>query len=698
MTRSSTLSPPENADGALADRVPPIRFGAVALLALGVVLAVVLGAVHITQGSADVSPLDLFASLTGAGNDQATAILVASRLPRLMAGVIVGVALGVAGVLLQTVARNILASPDTLAVNAGAYFAVVAFSVFGLSLPLLASGAVAFVGGLAAAALVLALSAGRETGTVRLILAGSAIALALGSATTVLLLLFPERTIGLYAWGQGTIGQNGSTVVSTFGPVIVVGAVLALLFARRFDLLALGDDTASVLGVNVRRAQLIGVLVAIVLSAAAVNVAGPIGFVGLAAPAIARLIAAKVPGMQRHILLIPAAAILGVIVVLGADVLLRLVFGGAAGVEVPTGVVTTIFGAVFLVALALRMRASSEAAGRGLVSSRTVSTRRRITLSGIAAVLLVVVVVASLLLGDTKLLGGDLVNWVTGQSGPIVDFVLGTRAPRVFAAALAGAAFALAGAVVQAVSRNPLAEPAILGVTGGAGLGAVFVITLWPVASFVAVTGGGLIGAVGAAVIVFGLAARGGFANNRLILIGLGVSAAAAAGVSMLIIATDPYNGAKALTWLSGSTYGRTLPQLVPLAIALVFALPVLLSARRELDLLAFDDDTPRVLGIRIAPARLGLLAVSVVLTAAAVAAVGSIGFVGLVAPHAARALVGARHSAVLPLSALLGAILVCVADTLGRTAIAPAQLPAGLLTAVVGAPYFVWLLWRSRR
>ena len=662
------------------------------------VLAVVLGAVHITQGSADVSPLDLFGAFTGARDDQATAILVASRLPRLMAGVLVGVALGVSGVLLQTVARNILASPDTLAVNAGAYFAVVAVTVFGVSLPALADGAVAFVGGLVAAALVLALSAGGGTGTMRLILAGSAIALALGSLTTVLLLLFPERVIGLYAWGQGSIGQSGSGTVSAFGPVVLVGIVLALVLARGFDLLSLGDDTASVLGVNVRRTQLIGVLLAVVLSAAAVNVAGPIGFVGLAAPAMARLIAAKVPGMQRHILLIPAAAILGVIVVLGADVLLRLVFGGAAGAEVPTGVVTTLFGAVFLVALALRMRASSESAGRGLAGGRTVTARRRVVVGGVTAVLLVVVMVGSLLLGDTKLLGGDLVNWVLGQSGPIVDFVLGTRAPRVFAAALAGAAFALAGAVVQAVSRNPLAEPAILGVSGGAGVGAVFVITLWPVATFAAVTIGGLLGAVAAAVVVFGLAARGGFANNRLILIGLGVSAAAAAGVSLMILATDPYNGAKALTWLSGSTYGRTMPQLVPLAVVLVLAVPVLLSARRELDLLAFDDDTPRVLGIRIAPARLGLLAVSVVLTAAAVSAVGAIGFVGLVAPHAARALVGARHSAVLPLSALLGALLVCVADTLGRTVIAPSQLPAGLLTAVVGAPYFVWLLWRSRR
>jgi iron complex transport system permease protein len=166
----------------------------------------------------------------------------------------------------------------------------------------------------------------------------------------------------------------------------------------------------------------------------------------------------------------------------------------------------------------------------------------------------------------------------------------------------------------------------------------------------------------------------------------------------MLIIATDPYNAAKALTWMSGSTYGRTFPQLVPLAIVLLASLPLLVAARRELDLLAFDDDTPRVLGVRLGPTRLGLLAVCVALTATAVSAVGVIGFVGLVAPHAARAVVGARHALVLPLAALFGAMLVCLADTLGRIVIAPGQLPAGLLTAVVGAPYFVWLLWRARR
>ena len=657
-----------------------------------------LAAVHVTQGSADVGPLELLAVLTGA-NGQDAAVLVSSRLPRLAAGVLVGVALGVAGLVMQTVSRNLLASPDTLAVNAGSYLAVVTVAALGVVLPIAGGGAVAFLGGLAAAALVLGLAGGvgRSTGTVRLVLAGSAIALALTALTTMLLLLFPERTTGLYAWSNGSLAQTGMESVAQLGPVVAIAALVLLAFARQLDLIALGDDAATVLGVRVRRTRLVGIVVAVLLSAAAVTVAGPIGFVGLAAPAIVRLIAQRVPGMQRHALLIPASAIAGVVIVLGADVLLRLVFGGQAAVDVPTGVVTTIFGAVFLVALALRARASSESGG-GFAIGPGLSRRGRVIAIAASAVLLVVVAFGSLLLGDAKLLGGDVVNWVTGQAGRLVEFVMSTRAPRIAAAILAGGALALAGAVVQAVSRNPLAEPAILGVTGGAGVGAVLVITLWPFATFLALTTGGLLGAAIAAIVVFGLALRGGLASTRLILVGLGVSAAAGATVAMLIIATDPYNAAKALTWMSGSTYGRTFPHLVPLLVVMVVALPLLASARRELDVLAFDDDTPRVLGIRLGRTRLALLAVSVALTATAVAAVGVIGFVGLVAPHAARAVVGARHAHVLPLAALLGALLVCVADTLGRTVIAPGQLPAGLLTAVVGAPYFVWLLWRSRR
>ncbi|OEV13063.1 ABC transporter permease, partial [Streptomyces nanshensis] len=254
------------------------------------------------------------------------------------------------------------------------------------------------------------------------------------------------------------------------------------------------------------------------------------------------------------------------------------------------------------------------------------------------------------------------------------------------------------GTLVQAVTRNPLAEPYVLGVSGGAALGAVALVTTVPLAGSWSVAGAAFAGAALTAVLVFGLAARGGFRQNRLVLVGFGFATGTAALISLLIILTDPFNAIKALTWLSGSTYGRTLADAVPLAAVLAVGVAVAVARRRELDLVSLDEDTPRLLGLNLGRARLGFLVLSVVLSASAVAAAGAIGFVGLVAPHAARALVGRQHHRVIPVAVLLGAILVGSADVLGRTVIAPAQLGAGLVTAVIGTPYFLHLLARSRR
>ncbi len=667
----------------------------------GVVLAVLLAAVHLTQGTADIGVGDLLRFVFGGGTEQSEAVVLASRVPRLLAGVLVGVALGLAGAALQSIARNSLASPDTLGVDGGAYAALVLMSILGFTLPVPFAGAVAFVGGLGAAALVMALSSGVGSGPTRLVLAGSAIGLALDSVAIALLLLFREQTIGLYAWGSGTLAQFGTSSMAWMAPLVLAGFAILMLLATRLDLHGLGDDAAAVLGVDVRRTRLVTVLTAVLLSAAAVTVAGPVGFVGLAAPAIVRLLVPLVPGLARHRVLLPMSALSGVIVVIGADVLVRLTLGAqVGGVEVPTGVVTSFFGAAILVMLACRFRESGPT--RSAPAARSARLRGR---TGFVVVLTVAVVitvavtvtVAGLLLGDAMLLAGDLANWISGQAGPIVTYVLDARVPRVLAALTAGAALAVAGAVIQAACRNPLAEPGIIGVTGGAGLGAVLVITLVPAASTVLLTGSAIAGAAVATLLVFGLAARGGLDSDRLVLIGVGVSAAAAAAITFVIVLTDPYNIAKALTWLSGSTYGRSLGQVVPVAAALLIAAPLLWRARRELDLVAVDEDTPRVAGVVLERARPFLLGVACLLTAMAVSAVGVIAFVGLVAPHAARALVGAKHARVLPVTALLGAMLVSVADTVGRTVIAPGQLPAGLVAALVGTPYFVWLLWRSR-
>lgn len=685
-----TASPP-------ATRPPaaPSRTGAAAVTAALVLLVAALAVVDITQGTASVGAPEVWKALTGRADTGDASVVIASRLPRMTAGLLVGAVLGMAGAALQAVSRNVLASPDTLAVNAGSYLALGLFAVSGVSLPLIASSGVAFVGGLAAAAVVLGVS-GLGAGTVRLVLAGSALTLGLTAVTEGLLLLFPRQTQGLYQWNQGSIAQNGFDGVLQMAPIALAGLVGLLLVARRVDALALGDDAARGLGVPVRSTRITVVVLAALLSTAAVTLAGPIGFAGLCAPALVRPLARRFRAFSRARTGLPVAGLAGVVLVLGSDVLLRALVPADVAVAVPTGVATSLVGAVFLIVMATRVRdtAGAAASDRLRIRSRAVF----LTTTAVLVAVLVGVTVAAVLLGDSKLLLGDVVNWAQGRSGRTVGFILDTRVPRVLAALLAGAALALAGTLVQAVTRNPLAEPGVLGVSGGAALGAVLLVTTVPVAGSWSLAGAALVGAAVSSLLVFGLAARGGFRQNRLVLIGFGVATGSSALISLLIVLTDPFNATKALTWLSGSTYGRTFPDVVPLAAVLAVGVLVALLRRTELDLVSLDEDTPRLLGLDLTRGRLGFLVLSVLLSATAVAAAGTIGFVGLVAPHAARAMVGRSHARVVPVSVLLGATLVCVADLVGRTVIAPAQLGAGLMTAVLGTPYFFYLLLRGRR
>jgi iron complex transport system permease protein len=397
-------------------------------------------------------------------------------------------------------------------------------------------------------------------------------------------------------------------------------------------------------------------------------------------------------------MLLPVSGLVGVVIVLGADVLLRAAMGSAAAVRVPTGVMTTVLGAVVLIWLARRGRSSGTPrqapAGRVGVAG---SPRRLVVTSVVLGVLLVAAPTVGLMLGDRLVLLGDLANWFAGRTGTALTFVVDQRLPRVLAALVAGAALAVAGCGIQSVSRNPLAEPGLLGITAGAGLGAITLITAVPMAGAWHIAGAAGAGAMVAFALVYGLAWRSGLDSDRLVVIGIAMWSAGMALITLLIVTSDPWNTAKALTWMSGSTYGRTLEQVVPTALALVLLTPLLWARHRELDLHSLDEDTPRVLGMRVERSRLVILLAAGVLAATAVSAIGVVAFVGLVAPHLARSLVGGRHARVLPVAAGVGAVLVSAADTVGRTVIAPAQVPAGLVIALIGTPYFVLVMWRTR-
>lgn len=660
-------------------------------------LAVVVGW-HLTQGTTGVGAGDLVDVVLGRAPQGTVDVLTGSRLPRMLAGLVVGVALGVAGAVFQSLSRNALASPDTLAVNAGAMAAVTGVAALGVAVPFVGNTFVAFTGGMLAAGLVLLLAGGGSSSTTRLILAGSALALALDAVGTAFLLLFDQETTGLFAWGRGTLSQTGLDGVQSMGPVVAVSLALLLLLTRRLDLLTLGDDAASSLGIPVLRTRLAGTLLAVLMCACAVNLAGPIGFVGLAAPAIVRLTAKVVPSVSRHVVLLPLAGLVGALLVLATDCVVRTVLGAEDSLRVPTGVSTTIIGSIFLVVLARQARDAGPTRRPASARPGALHGRLRfVVVVVVLAVLAVTAMVVGLLGGYDWFLVGDVVNWLRGDAVPKVRFGMEERAPRVFAALAAGAALALAGTTTQAVCRNPLAEPSILGVTGGAAVGAVIVVVSSDAPSTSAIALAAGVGAVLAMVLVYAVTWRGGLDPDRLVLVGIGVAACGASICALLLVYSDPFNTPALYTWLSGSTYGRGWGQVVPVAIALAATVPLAFLLHRELDLLALDDETPRLVGVRLERLRIVALGVAAVLAATAVAAVGPVGFVGLVAPHLARALVAGRHLRVLPVAILLGMALLGGADTIGRTIISPAELPAGLVVAIVGAPYFLWLLYRSR-
>ncbi|MGH3431621.1 MAG: iron chelate uptake ABC transporter family permease subunit, partial [Thermocrispum sp.] len=446
--RSAVQAPPEQRTPPPPLRPIPVATAYVVALAAVAVLA----GVHLTQGTSGVGALDLLKLLVGQADPQVANILSGSRLPRMLAGVLVGVALGCAGAALQSVARNALAAPDTLAVNAGAHLAVVLAAAFGISLT--ASGSLlgslsalgsAFVGGLLAAGLVLVLSAGGSTSPTRVILAGSAITMALQSLTYLFLLLYEQETRGLFAWGMGSLVQAGLAPIAQLTPVVALAVGGCLLIGHRLDILALGEDTASVLGVPVRRTRLIAAALAVLLAAASVALAGPIAFVGLVAPAAVRLLSARIPGLMRHRVLFPLSGLAGVLIVLAADIAVRAVLGGQAGVDIPTGVVTTILGAVVLIALARGHRDTGPTRQPPAPHAAAVRSRRFVAgVLVVCAALLAGSLIAGMLLGDTWVLTGDVANWLAGQSSTGMGAMLQGRWPRVGAALLAGLALAIA--------------------------------------------------------------------------------------------------------------------------------------------------------------------------------------------------------------------------------------------------------------
>lgn len=294
----------------------------------------------------------------------------------------------------------------------------------------------------------------------------------------------------------------------------------------------------------------------------------------------------------------------------------------------------------------------------------------------------------------------DVIRTVLGlpTDNPDYGFIVNTlRLPRTLVAWGVGMALATAGTLTQGITRNPLASPGIIGVNAGAALAAVSLIVVFPSVPIAVLPLAAFGGALTVAVLIYLLAWKGGSSPVSLILVGIGFSLIAGALTDLMVTFGDINNVSQALVWLAGSVYGRSWAQVLAFTPWLVVFGLLSLLLSRELNALQLGDDVARSLGSQLEWQRGWLLLSAVALSGSAVATAGSIGFVGLMSPHIARQLVGPSHEGLVPVAALTGGLVVVAADLIGRLLFAPIELPCGIVTAVIGAPYFLYLLIRHR-
>jgi iron complex transport system permease protein len=335
---------------------------------------------------------------------------------------------------------------------------------------------------------------------------------------------------------------------------------------------------------------------------------------------------------------------------------------------------------------------------RRLVAQARRTGRARVRLVSLALVVATAVVFCvSVSVGDFPIPLADVVPAIFGHGDPDAHFIVHTlRLPRSLTGLLVGAAFGFSGAVFQTLARNPLASPDFIGITYGASAGAVVVIVVIGGTSAM-VSFGALVGAFLTAALMYGLAYRKGVSSYRLVLVGIGVGSVFLSIIEYLLTRADIYDAQRATVWLTGSLNGRGWEHVRPLLVVMVLALPVVLVLARPLRGLQLGDDTAHGIGVSVERSRAGLVLVAVVLTAVATASAGPVNFVSFLAGPLAKRLTRSSGAVLVP-SALVGALLLLSSDLVARRAFAPTELPVGVVTGVLGAPFLLWLLARANR
>ncbi|MEU1309319.1 Fe(3+)-hydroxamate ABC transporter permease FhuB [Streptomyces cinnamoneus] len=696
----------------------------------------VLATLSLSIGAGEVGPgdvLDYLLGRNGARDDSRLSLVVGDlRIPRTLTALLVGAALGTSGSLLQAVTRNPLAETGLLGVNAGASLGVVT----GIAFLGVSSGPGhllwAFGGAVVASALVLLIAGRRGGGSpMRLVLAGSALGATFGGITSVIVVNSAETYDRFRSWVLGSLaGVEGYDKLTGLLPVLAAGFVVALLVARPLSALALGDDLARGLGHRPATIRTVVAVAVTLLTASSVALVGPISFLGLLAGFLARAVTG--PRLTAQIAL---AGLIGAGVLTAADVLARVV---SRPFEAPVSVIIALIGAPVLIGIVRSQRlgamgmtdpATEERAGAGrrfgvrlpaawtgragetgqadgtgragrperreslVLRHRTLSVLlpRRATLAALAlAALLVTAVVLSAYAGQSEMSLSRTFHAVLG-SGDRFDVLLVQkfRLGRIVAGLTAGAALGLAGCLTQTLARNRLATPELLGVNDGATAAVLISTTL--TGTFGA-WWAGPVGALAAVLVVTTVSGGLGQRGYRVLVVGLAMSALASA-VTQVVLSRRSLNAASSLyVWTSGSLNGRGYSVAVPVLLGLAVLVPLALVVARQLNVLRFDDSTASSLGVAPGRVRLVCLLLAVGLAGLAVGICGPVGFVALASPVIAGRLAGPLRVPVVG-SMLTGAVLIVLADTVGRIVFDGVEVPVGIVTTVLGGPFLLWVL-----
>lgn len=602
-------------------------------------------------------------------------------LPTMLVAILSGGLLGLCSILLQQLVKNNLASDTTLAVGSGSQMALLLVTLFLPNLGLYGSFWVAFVGALLSMGLVFFLAKNSHMNPVVLVLSGLIVNILLSALAGVLLLFYSEMSMGVIVWGSGALNQ--SSFLPSYDLLSVSGLFLLLLcmIYRPLVLMSLDDRQAKSLGVpvNMVRCLLIGSVAMAI--AVVISHVGQIGFIGLASATLVNVL--NVSKLYARFLL--SFVIGGLLLWITANI--SGLLNAFLAINLPAGAMTALLGTPLIIYIILKNKHQISD------NQQQIQTRQKqVKFSPFIGAFVVLTVLALCFAPqftmDNVVLSFGFIQ--AEQLSLLVDF----RLPRTLGAMAVGAMLAISGVLLQTLTKNPMASPEVLGIGSGVALGAVLAFMLLPMIGITPLlwhlVGFGVLGAGIVLALVLWLAKR--VPASHLLLVGVAISALMSGVLNVIKLIGDPRLQA-VLGFLSGSTYHLNLAMAIGLSVFAVLGLVVSYLLIKPLNLMGFGKTIATGRGVSYQKFELAILLLIAFLSVFATLAVGPLSFVGLMIPHLASSLGANNLSQKLPLSALLGAMLMLVADWVGRYAMFPYEIPAGTICAMIGGGYFMYLM-----